>query len=274
MTEALVALLLFFAMLLSIETGARIGRRRKSSDSRTSVDGLGTIDAAVFGLLGLILAFTFSGASERLVVRRAQIVQEANAIGTAYLRLDMLPPSDQQVLRGLFREYLEQRIEVFDKLRNQAASNAAIQKCERLQREIWSRSVASCKLDSKPHACILLLPALNEMIDITTTRTMATRTHAPLIVMALLITLALAAAILSGFSLSPQPTRSPLHMILFSLVVSVSIYVVLDLEYPRAGLINLRAMDQVLLQLRVTMSEASETKDLTNQSARPTEHIP
>src|SRR3954451_13621787 len=126
MTEALVALLLFFAMLLSIETGARIGRRRKSSDSRTSVDGLGTIDAAVFGLLGLILAFTFSGASERLVVRRAQIVQEANAIGTAYLRLDLLPSTEQPAIRDLFRKYLDSRISAYNNIANRSAAIAEL----------------------------------------------------------------------------------------------------------------------------------------------------
>ena len=107
MMETLAAGCLLVAMLVSMDIGYRIGHRRKASDAQTSIEVIGTVDTAVFGLLGLILAFTFSGASDRLVIRRAQIVQEANAIGTAYLRIDVLPPSDQPVIRGLFREYLE-----------------------------------------------------------------------------------------------------------------------------------------------------------------------
>ena len=253
MMETLAAGCLLVAMLVSMDIGYRIGHRRKASDAQTSIEVIGTVDAAVFGLLGLILAFTFSGASERLVIRRAQIVQEANAIGTAYLRIDVLPPSDQPVIRGLFRAYLDARIEAFDQFGDRAAFLAALQKSEGLQHEIWSRSVLSCRADPKPDACLLILPALNEMIDITTTRTMATRTHAPLVILVLLVLLSLAAAMLSGYAMSRQSSRSILHMLLFSLVVAASVYVVLDLEYPRAGVINLRSMDQALYELRGTM---------------------
>ncbi len=251
--EIVAAGCLFLAMLVSMEIGYRIGRRGRFSHTETSIEVIGTVDAAVFGLLGLILAFTFSGASDRLVVRRAQIVQEANAIGTAYLRIDVLNPSAQSPIRQLFRDYLELRIQVFDKFLDRAASAAALEKSERVQREIWSRSVMACRADPKPDACLLVLPALNEMIDITTTRTMAARTHAPTIILALLVMLAVVAGMISGFAMSPQAKRSTFHMLLFSLVVAGSIYVVLDLEYPRAGLINLTSMDQALHALRETM---------------------
>ena len=253
MMETIVAGGLLVMMLVSMDVGYRIGRKRKSSDAQTSIEVIGTVDAAVFGLLGLILAFTFSGASDRLILRRAQIVQEANAIGTAYLRIDVLAQSDQPAIRELFRSYLEKRIEVFDKFADRAASKAALEKAEQLQRNIWSRSVASCRADPKPDACLLMLPALNEMIDITTTRTMATQTHAPWVILMLLILLAFTGAMLSGYAMSRQTTRSILHMLLFSLVVSAAVYVVLDLEYPRAGLISLRSMDHALYQLRETM---------------------
>jgi mannose/fructose/N-acetylgalactosamine-specific phosphotransferase system component IID len=82
---------------------------------------------------------------------------------------------------------------------------------------------------------------------------MATLTHAPSAILMLLILLAIAGAMLSGYAMSRQPTRSIVHMVLFSLVVSASVYVVLDLEYPRAGVISLRSMDQALYQLLETM---------------------
>ena len=145
------------------------------------------------------------------------------------------------------------QIQAFDKFGDRAAFLAALQKSEGLQHEIWSRSVLSCRADAKSDACLLILPALNEMIDITTTRTMATRTHAPLVILVLLVLLSLAAAMLSGYAMSRQSSRSIVHMLLFSLVVAASVYVVLDLEYPRAGVINLRSMDQALYELRGTM---------------------
>jgi len=253
MMESLVAVGLFVGMLVSIDLGYRIGERRKAEDLHNSIEVIGTVDAAVFGLLGLILAFTFSGASERLVIRRSQIVQEVNAIGTAYLRIEMLDPSLQPEIKQLFREYLDKRIEVFDKFLDRKTSQSALQQSETLQHEIWSRSMTACRNEAKTDACLLLLPALNEMIDITTTRSVASQTHAPLIVLATLVGLALAASMLSGYAMSAQHRRSMLHMTLFSLVVAGCIYVVLDLEDPRAGLINLRSADVALQQLRDAM---------------------
>src|SRR4051812_17544276 len=106
---------LLVGMLILIDLGYRLGRRRRSLHSDSASEPGGAADAAVFGLLGLTLAFTFSGASDRLTVRRAQIVQEANAIGTAYLRIDLLPAGAQPPIRALFRQYLETRIEAFDR---------------------------------------------------------------------------------------------------------------------------------------------------------------
>ena len=83
---------LFIGMLCLLEVGRRVGQRRREADTEGARAGVGVIDGAVFALLGLLLAFTFSGAAARFDTRRHLIVEEANAIGTAYLRLDLLPP--------------------------------------------------------------------------------------------------------------------------------------------------------------------------------------
>jgi hypothetical protein len=241
---------LFVAMLVLIDIGFRIGKKRKKNIPGTSDEGIGTVDAAVFGLLGLILAFTFSGASNRLDMRRGQIVDEANAIGTAYLRVDLLPSAEQPELRRLFKDYLESRIEVYEKLPDVTAAKAALARGNDLQNAIWAHSASACQSDPNPRTCGLVIPALNDMIDITTTRTMATVQHAPNVILGLMVLLSLLGALLSGFAMSPQARRSVLHTLMFSLAISASVYVVLDLEYPRAGLINLKDMDQAIVQLR------------------------
>lgn len=251
--EMSVSACLLAGMLAFIEVGFRVGRRGSPRRPSGSGEGIGTVDAAVFGLLGLALAFTYSGAATRLDTRRAQIVQEANAIGTAYLRIDLLPQASQAEIRDLFRRYLDQRIEVFDKFLDREASTRALDESARLQREIWARSVAACREETSPSSCMLVVTALNEMIDITTTRTMATLTHAPTIVIVLLVLLSFFAALLSGYTMSLQGRRNVFHMILFALAISSTVYVVLDLEYPRAGLVNLSSMDRAIVDLREMM---------------------
>ncbi|MHB8877567.1 MAG: hypothetical protein ACYC8T_28075 [Myxococcaceae bacterium] len=109
----LVASGLFLGMLLLLDAGRRIGTRRLALDPEGAVAGGGTIDAAVFGLLGLLMAFSFSGAGARLENRRKLIAAEANAIGTAWLRLDLLQPDAQPALRDDFRRYVDSRIETY-----------------------------------------------------------------------------------------------------------------------------------------------------------------
>jgi hypothetical protein len=173
-------------------------------------------------LLGLLLAFTFSGAASRLDLRRGQIVQEANAIGTAYLRVDLLSSDAQKQLRPLFRNYVNARISVYDNVNNQASFQSAMGLANQLQGDIWTKSVAACMGDAKSQPCMLLLPALNEMIDITTSRSVAMRTHTPTVIVALLLALSVVSALLVGFAMSEQERRSVLHSILFSAAIAVS----------------------------------------------------
>src|SRR5262245_11147995 len=103
-------------MLGALEMGRRIGVRTAARDPEGAKAGSGVIDGAVFGLLGLLIAFTFSGAAARFDARRAMIVEEANSIGTAWLRLDLLPGAVQPPLREKFRQYLDARLSAFRKI--------------------------------------------------------------------------------------------------------------------------------------------------------------
>jgi len=246
-----IPLLMLGGMLLALEIGFRVGRKRRVPGETN--DEISAVVAAVLGLLGLALAFTFSAASERLTVRRAQIVEEANAIGTAYLRLDLLAPEDQPPLRALFRDYVESRIETFERISDRNASKTALDRGAHLQKEIWQRSVAACRASPNPAASFLVLNALNAMIDITTTRDLATTTHAPPLIMALLVALSFMGALLAGDTLALKGRRNPLHMALFALAIAGTVYAVIDLEYPRVGLITLQHADRAIIQLRDLM---------------------
>jgi len=216
--------------------------------------GLGAIEGAIFALFGLLIAFTFSGAASRFDTRRELIAEEANAIGTAYLRLDLLPSSAQPSLRGLFRDYVDSRLAVYRKLPDIEAAKAELAKSEKLQREIWTQAVAATRgRDAHLDAAKLLLPALNAMIDITTTRTMAARIHPPAIIFALFFVLGLGCSLLAGYGMAASKRRSWIHIIGFAAILVISAYVILDIEYPRLGFIHVEEYDQVLLELRQSM---------------------
>ena len=245
---------LFAGMLISFEIGRRVGVARLAIRPDGLTKGAGAAEGAVFALLGLLLAFTFSGAASRFEDRKWFINSEANAIGTAYLRLDLLPEEAQGPLRDLMRRYVEVRATVYQGADKQDDVTAALGRASSLQTEIWKQAMAACRLPgASPQATMLLTPALNEMIDITSTRQMATRNHPPHVIFVLLAMLALVSALLVGYGTSANEDRSWFHHVTFAFVISLSIYVIVDLEYPRLGLIKVDSADQALLDVAASM---------------------
>ena len=253
---ALVPLLcaaLFLGMLLAIEAGRRLGRRRLIADPESARAGAGAVEGAVFALLGLLIAFTFSGAASRFDARRQLVAEEVNDIGTAWLRIDVLPAEAQPPLRDLFRKYLDARLATYRKLPDLDASQAEQARATALQKQIWTEAVAAAGVSGPSPPPMLLLPALNSMFDIATTRIMAAQLHPPLVVFAMLALLVLAGAMLIGHGMASGRTRNWLHGVGFAAVMAVTVYVILDIEYPRFGLIRVDAIDQALVDLRRSM---------------------
>ncbi|RSL14648.1 hypothetical protein EDE15_0103 [Edaphobacter aggregans] len=237
------ALPLFFAMLLLIELGRRLHARSPHQKSNSAIEG------AIFGLFGLLLAFTFSGAIARYDTHRKLVIEEVNDIGTAYLRLDLLPRELQPEFRDKFRDYVTSRLDRFDSPTNMPVSEETV----RLQKIIWAKAIAATTTsDGHSEGGRLLLPALNQMFEITITRKNAFDMHPPLIVYLLLFALSCGCALFAGYNMT-DPHRNLLHIIAFAAVFSLTIYATLEIEYPRKGLIRLSNTDQAFIDLRNSM---------------------
>jgi hypothetical protein len=241
---------LFVSMLACLEIGYRVGKSNTERQS-TAHEGIGAMEAAIFALLGLLLGFSFSGATTRLDARRQLIAEEANAIGTAYLRLDLLPTSEQPEMRRLFREYVDARLGAYAQIPDDMkAFEQGVAEAGQLQQKIWTRAVAASRNDPTQNSARLLLPALNEMIDVTTSRTIAIEAHLPGLVFTLLVLVALSSGIVAGYAMAKRRKRSWLHTLLYAACIAITVYAVTDLDYPRSGLIRLSSADKALEQLR------------------------
>ena len=236
-----------------LEFGRRLGARRLASDPEA---GTGTIDGAVFGLMGLLIAFTFSGAAARFDSRRTMIVEEANSIGTAWLRLDLLLGGSQPPLREKFRQYTDARIAAFGKIPDMAAMKAELARAASLQTDIWTQAVTACRDSGSQPATMLLLPALNQMFDVATSRTAGIQMHPPMIIYAMLGLLLLAGSLLAGYGLGLGVGRLRVwfHGLSFVLAMTLTAYVILDFEFPRVGIIRIQGFERVLVDLRQSMS--------------------
>jgi hypothetical protein len=203
--------------------------------------------------MGLMIAFTFSGAAARYELRRQLVVEEANAIGTAYLWLDLLLAASQPALREKFRRYVEARIAVYRVLPDIGASDVQAAIAMTLQNEIWTGALVALK-EAPPPATIVVVPALNQMIDVTTTRASAAHTHTLKLIFAVLLILGLVCSLLAGYVLAYTKTGNiRLHIVAFAVIVTLTIYVIFDLDYPRFGLIQLDLADQAIIDLLAGM---------------------
>ncbi len=243
---------------LGVVAMVEVGRRRRRAiiahggDQEATI-GLGAVEGAVFALMGLLVAFTFSGAAARFDVRRGEIVDEANDLGTAYMRLALLPPAARTDLQERFRRYVDTRLEAYRMIATPTAAYAKLAEASAMQNGMWRDAIAGCRETTDTACVMLLLPALNDAFDVATTRTAAIKMHPPSLIFALLGIVALACALLAGFSMGARPGRSWPHVLGFATILSLTIYVTIDLEYPRLGLIRVDDFDHFIESTRAQM---------------------
>lgn len=244
---------LFAGMVVCLVIGQRLGRRDKVETADSTLLRLTAVEAAIFGLMGLMVAFTFSGAADRYEFRRQLVVQEANSIGTSYRSLDLLPPSRQPALREQYRRYVEARLDAYRTLSAGDDSHAKFVLATAIQRDIWTGTVTALR-EVVPEVMDIVLPPLNQMIEITTTRAVAGLTHTPKLIMVMLLILSLVCSLLAGYVIAGSRTRQVgLHLVAFAMVMTATIYVIVDLDYPRFGIIRVDFADKAFEDLLTRM---------------------
>jgi hypothetical protein len=233
--------------------GHRYGLRRGSDELFGSSEGTAAVEAALYALLGLFVAFTFSGASDRLENRRQLIVEESNAIGTAYLRVDLLPAQEQPRIRAEMRRYLESRLAFYDQLLDFRKAVAEREHSDQIQQQIWTHALDAAARAPDTRATLLVVPSLNAMFDAASKRYAALRMHLPAAIFIQLLLIALCCGFFAGIGMSKRKRPSYLHMVMFAGVIAVTAYVILNLEYPRVGFGRLRALDIILREQLAVM---------------------
>jgi hypothetical protein len=232
-------------MLLVMETGRRLALRHPPPAAST---GTSTVVGCCFGLMSLLIAFTFYGAGARFDLRRDLIVQEANAVSTAYDRLDLLPKEDQPRVKEMFRQYVRSRLETYQKIEEAEGFKAALARTSALQNEIWQAVVAAGPATGTTIAHIVLLPSVNQMFDIATTRTVALEAHPPETVIGLLVLTVMVSSLLAGYELSGRGPYNWLYRASYIIVLSAALVVTTDYEYPRLGIAKISLYDKVIQQ--------------------------
>jgi hypothetical protein len=143
---------------------------------------------------------------------------------------------------------------IFRKIPDLDAVKAELARANALQAELWTMAVAACRDSGSQPATMLLLPSMNEMFDVATTRWAMLQMHPPLPIYLLLGLLVLVGSLLAGYGMSVGKSRDWIHGFAFVVIISATVYVILDYEFPRVGLIRIHRSEQVLMDLRESMN--------------------
>lgn len=236
--------------LLSIEGGYRLGgyRHRHCDEKEAPVGG---IVGATLGLLGFILAFTFGLAASRFDARRQIVVEEANAIGTTYLRAGLLPNIRGVKIRKFLGDYVDARLEVVQSLNIEQA----LRRSDELHRQLWKEAETIGQEHTNSIVVGLFIQSLNEMIDVHSKRVMVgLQNRLPGVLWATLYFIIILTMVAVGYYEGISNSRRSFALLVLVFTFSAILTLVADLDRPQEGFLTVS--QQAMIDLRRMMIDA------------------
>lgn len=237
-------------VLLFLELGFRLGGRRSAAGEVEKESSVGAMANASLALLAFLLAFTFGFAASRLEVRRTLMIDEANAIGTTYLRTSTLPEAERSAARALLREYVDVRLEGA----RSKHLDEAVRRSLEIQNRLWESAAALAERSPSSIVLGLYLQSLNETIDLHTKRlTESVRVRIPAIIWIVLYAITALSMGEMGYQTGLGGRRRPLSSPAFAAAFAAVMLLIADLDRPQAGWI--RVSQDAMVELRQSMGD-------------------
>ena len=235
----LIVALLFAALVVATELGYRIGMRNQAATGDGAKTQINTIQASLLGVLALLLGFTFSLSLQRYDSRAQAVVHEANAIGTAMLRADLVPASVRSEAQAAMVRYLDQRIAAgnisLDRVEERASAVAA---ANATFDRLWQLGAEAAEAEPNPVRTGLFLQALNDMIDAFGIRDAALNRHVPELVLFLLFGTFVLTVSLVGYSSGLSGQRASYATYVLMILIVFLVFIIIDMDRPRRGVIE------------------------------------
>ena len=235
-------------ILSATEIGFQLGRRARSSTDEPARSENITIQAAVLGLLALLLGFTFSISISRYENGKYLVIDESNAIGTTFLRARLLPEPYRKEVSNLLRRYVDVLLEFYgagiDKRKLQEVKDEA----ERMQNELWSHAVEVGEKDLRAVTTGLFIQSLNEVIDLHAKRLWYMENHVPEIIFIVLYGVSIMSMGLVGYGCGLEGHRNLISTVTAAILIASVILVIVDLDRPGLGLIKVSQQSLIRLQ--------------------------
>ncbi len=237
-------------LFLVVEMAYQLGRWRKQQDGKIALEGahLNSLQTALFGLMSLLLGFDFAMASSRFDARKTLLQNETDAIGSVAVSAQFLQPEDRDVVMGLLKRYADSRIASSKADDDRTVTAAASAESSRIREQLWEDSRKMAAVTHASPAYGMLIPALHEMENAAWERRAALSNHVPLPVLILLITVASGALGFLAFNTGLSGPRRHLSTGIFIFMISAVLFIIVDLDQPRSGLIQVNEVSMMRLR--------------------------
>lgn len=239
-------------VLVAAETGFRLGiwfQRRDSSSRKTPMTG--AVVGGMLGLMAFLLAFCIGIVINQHNGRKAMVVTEANAVGTAYLRAGFLSESDRSLSRDLLHEYVEIRLAAAS---DPGLYESVVNRSEEIHNQLWIIIEGTANEGQDSELFALFVESINEVIDVHTLRLAAIDLRLPRLLGIVLYVATILSFLLVGVASSADGKRDPLAILLFALAYVAVFMIVVDLDRPQEGLLTVSqtALSDLLRQMSMT----------------------
>ncbi|MBX3355439.1 MAG: hypothetical protein KF724_07045 [Phycisphaeraceae bacterium] len=239
---------LIAVLMICVEIGYRSGARHRADNDPSAPAQVGAIQGALLGLLGLLIAFSFAAAAQRFIDRQDLITMDANAIGTAFLRAELLEEPMRYDLQVALRDYRDSRLRV-PKMIVEGRIVEALAESDAMHSRIWNAAIQGVR--SNPEYAVVVLDPVNELIDLQTTRLSAGRKRVPKLVLGILLLCSFIGCGLIGFSCGLAGRRRWFLTGSLALLLAATINVTLELDDSRSGLLQLNDAPLIDMKMEV-----------------------
>jgi hypothetical protein len=234
--------------LVSLELGFRLGQRRLARSDEREKSHTSALQGATLGLLALLLGFTFAMAVSRYDNRKSVILEQANAIGTAELRSRLLPAAQAEPAAKLFREYIDTWLAYRAAGIDAAALAATESRAAALETRLWDLARDAMAADPHSIPAGLFVSAMNDVIDLHEKRHRSIEDRVPEVVFYLLFAVSAFALGQIAYSSGLSGHRHPVANILFAAIIALVLIIIMDIDRPRRGLIQVSQESMLRLQ--------------------------
>jgi hypothetical protein len=233
---------LYFAIIFPLALailwlGFWYAARQKGTDHEKDAWAFGVAQAAIFGLIALILGFSFSFAVGRYEVRRAIVVSETDAIRSTYLRAGFLPPAKAERFRLTLVQYTRARLTAYQNVNDARAERRALSDADELQGVLWGMAAGTARRDPGSPFFADLTRSVIDLIDVAEQEEAALNNHVPLAVIAIVVLSTLVGAFLLGMTFGRVESPNVLLGAIFCLLFAATVFTILDLDHPQGGFI-------------------------------------